>query len=531
MAKVSKSALPGLVLLAVLRLPSLMEPHWYTDEAGYVNVGRSLLQGKVLYAQIWNNKPPLMLWTIAAEVRLFGASETWLHVLTLISGLVAVSGIVWAAGRLYTPRRAMVAGILAALVLGPPILDAELAIPESLMIAPLTWAGAIVVVRILGRIGEHPAQSSPQWPLAGDPGRPARRIPLWPLGVGVLTAAAIAYQQTAIAEASAFFFAMLLAPKLRRRDAVVFLGTVVTITAAWLVAAIVTAGAGRVAFALAGFYIDYTKKVLPSSPSGALAHFALAGAAALLIGGGAMLARKRERPGWVLLLWGGATLLVTAIAGQPYAHFLVPAVAPLTLLAAGFGVPWSRSLRTAGWRPVAGLAPEVAGLVIAGAMASVAGLDWLPLVTLAPGSTHSLSQYYVGAMGAALSSTDRTTWDNEFDARVAGDMAVVEWLDGKGLRGTTAVVWSSDAWVYALADLEILMPTPPIYNDEVLLGFNGPVEEFVALAGPEVIVTSHDAVQQYPEIAKLLDGVRYVKVFESYPDALWLRADTAAPLR
>ena len=46
-----------------------------------------------------------------------------------------------------------------------------------------------------------------------------------------------------------------------------------------------------------------------------------------------------------------------------------------------------------------------------------------------------------------------------------------------------------------------------------------------------VIVTSHDAVQQYPEIAKLLDGVRYVKVFESYPDALWLRADTAAPLR
>src|SRR6202166_3137744 len=105
-----RAAVPGLVTLVILRLPSLMEPHWYTDEAGYVNVGRSLLQGKVLYAQIWNNKPPLMLWTIAAEVRVFGASETWLHVLTLITGLVAVSGIVWAAGRLYTPRRAMVAG-------------------------------------------------------------------------------------------------------------------------------------------------------------------------------------------------------------------------------------------------------------------------------------------------------------------------------------------------------------------------------------------------------------------------------------
>ena len=35
--------------LAILRLPSLMEPHWYTDEAGYVNVARSLLDGKILY--------------------------------------------------------------------------------------------------------------------------------------------------------------------------------------------------------------------------------------------------------------------------------------------------------------------------------------------------------------------------------------------------------------------------------------------------------------------------------------------------
>ena len=98
-----------------------------------------------------------------------------------------------------------------------------------------------------------------------------------------------------------------------------------------------------------------------------------AGAATLLIAGGAMLARRRERPDWVLLLWGGATLLVTAIAGQPYAHFLVPAVAPLALLVAGLGVSWARSLRTAGWRPIAGLAPEVAGVVIAGVMASVAG--------------------------------------------------------------------------------------------------------------------------------------------------------------
>ena len=41
-----RTAIPGLVVLAILRLPSLMEPHWYTDEAGYVNVARQLLAGQ-----------------------------------------------------------------------------------------------------------------------------------------------------------------------------------------------------------------------------------------------------------------------------------------------------------------------------------------------------------------------------------------------------------------------------------------------------------------------------------------------------
>jgi hypothetical protein len=84
--------------------------------------------------------------------------------------------------------------------------------------------------------------------------------------------------------------------------------------------------------------------------------------------------------------------------------------------------------------------------------------------------------------------------------------------------------------VYALADLQVVLPTPPIYNDEVLLGFNGPAEEAVANARPVVIVTAEDSLQQYPEIARLLDGVQYVNEFQSYPDAVWVRSDMAARL-
>ena len=78
-----------------------------------------------------------MLWTIALDVQLFGSSEIALHVLTLISGMVTIAAVVWAAGRRSTPRRALIAGVIAAVMLGLPIVDAELAAPESLMIAPL----------------------------------------------------------------------------------------------------------------------------------------------------------------------------------------------------------------------------------------------------------------------------------------------------------------------------------------------------------------------------------------------------------
>ena len=508
-----KAAIPGLVTLAVLRLPSLMEPHWYTDEAGYVNVARELLQGKVLYLQTWNNKPPGMLWTIALEVKLFGTSELGLHVMTLISGLITIGAIVWAAGRLYTPRRALIAGVIAAVILGPPFVDAELAIPESLMIAPLSWAGAIVLVRIL----------------RGDVRGSSRRIPRWPLAVGVLMATAIAYQQTAVAETSAFFFAMLLAPRLLRRDAFVFLATVAVITLTWLTAAVITAGAGKVAFALAGFYVGYTQKALPTTAAGGIAHFGLAVGAALLIAAGAIANRYRPRVDWVLALWAGATLLVSAVAGQAYPHFLAPAVAPLTLLVAGASLPaWSR-FHAGGRRSLIGPGLQVGGLVIAILTAKVAGIDWLPIPPSATNS-HTLSDYYGGAVVAAFDPSWRTRWLNDFDSRVAGDANVTAWIRAKGLSGQTAVVWSYDAWVYALADLQIDMPTPPIYNDEVLLGYGGPVERYVAAERPVLIVVDSVAQALYPEIGTLLASGDYVDEYHSSPETVWVRADVAQRL-
>ena len=41
-----------------------------------------------------------------------------------------------------------------------------------------------------------------------------------------------------------------------------------------------------------------------------------------------------------------------------------------------------------------------------------------------------------------------------------------------------------------------------------------------------LIVVDAVSLQLYPEIGKLLSGDEYIKAFESYPDTVWVRADS-----
>jgi 4-amino-4-deoxy-L-arabinose transferase-like glycosyltransferase len=498
---------PSFLVFTVLRLPSFFEPHWYTDEASYVGVARSVLSGRVLYSQIWNNKPPLQSWTIATEVRLFGSSEAGLHVLTYLTGFAALAAVAFAATRLLGVRRACVATLLCAMALGLPVIDAELALPESLLIAPVTWAGALLLVRV-------------------DPRRevrPARRLQVWPFVVGALVAAGIAYQQTVVAEAAAFAIVIAVSPRTRWRDLVAYLGTIAAITAAWLSVAIATAGASKVAFALVGFYIPYTRSVLPSSGSGVFIHIAAVAVAAVLVCAGAFACRRLRTASWAVLVWAAAALLVAAMAGQPYAHYLTAAAAPVCLAVAA--IPLPARLRAISRGDALRLVPAVAALVMAAALARVTGLDWVPEAAPSPAqnSNRTLTQYYGGAVRSAVQGDD-SDWDDSFDSHVPADAAVASWIATHGYAGASAVVWSSDAWVYSLADLPILMPTPPIYNDEVLLGNNGPVATAVAALSPTLIIVSDDAQLQWPEINTVLHGGTYQRVFGSGPVAVWVRS-------
>jgi hypothetical protein len=492
--------LSAALAFTLLRLPSLLQPHWYTDEAGYAAAGREMLSGRMPYSQIWNNKPPLHLATVGAVVHLFGSSETALHLLTMVFGAVALGAAAYIARHLFLPAKAATVTLMVAVMLGLPLFDADLAIPESLLIAPAAWAAAIVVVRL------HEGRTAG----AG-----------WAVAAGLLAAATVCYQQTAVADAGALGLILLLHPRAQRRHFVAYAATAVGATLAWVIPLAALAGARTLGFAMVGFYAgDYNLSALPDAHTPL--HFTLLGLAVLLTVGGAVLARRRSGgPEWMLGVWAVATLLVPAAAQQPFAHFAGPAVIPVMLASAALAPVTRRRA------PVA--APMIAAMVLSGLMARSAGVDWIPNAASAGMNGYrTLSTYYVGAAEAWTGWLGWTAWEKQWDDRAPADSAVAAWLRQQGLAGHRAVVWSSDAWPYLLADLPVLLPTAPIYNDEVLLGANGEVTDRVAALAPEIILTSDDAILSFPEITRLLK-TQYHEVYTSTPDHVFLRNGVAIP--
>ena len=489
-----------LALYSLLRIPSFLEPHWYTDEAGYVTTARALLQGKVLYSQIWTNKPPLQIWTVAAVIHFLGTSEAALHVLTFLTGLLTLLAIAYAADRLLGRRRAVIALVLAAIMLGTPLLDAELILPESLLIAPMAWAGALLLTRVA----------------APD----ARRWPLWPVAVGALVAAGIAYQQTALADTCAFGLILAMVGRSTWRRVAVYAGTVVAITAAWLIPAVVTAGAGKVTYALVGYWVQFTQgqgqAAIPMVTRAIVVLVVLT-----LVVSGTWLRRRDQDVSWALWVWAAVALLVPALAGQPYPHYLLPSLVPTALALSSLGLRLPAGVRSS--RRLAGAALLVAtGLALVGAAPT--GLDWPPALAV---GNHSFATYYFGAVSTLTRGQSLTTYQDQFDYRVSEDSEVAAWIRAHGLEGTSAVVWSADVWLYDLDNLQLLLPTPPIYNDEHLLGYDGPVAQRVAELEPALVITDGGSVANWPEITSVL-AIGYTQVNQAGSEVVWLRDDLVA---
>lgn len=139
--KVSWFLLLACFLFTILRLPSLIEPHWYGDEGIYQVVGRAIDSGRLLYKEIWDNKPPVLYLLYALVYgNLFG-----IKLLSMIYGLLSVIAFFFLSAKIFKQELTRYISTVVYLVLfGLPLLEGNIANAENFMLLPVILAAYFV---------------------------------------------------------------------------------------------------------------------------------------------------------------------------------------------------------------------------------------------------------------------------------------------------------------------------------------------------------------------------------------------------
>jgi len=117
-----------MIFTLALKLPSLFEPDWYTDEAIYLTVGQSLQNGGKLYSDIADNKPPFIYKIAQISGNIFN-----FKLILLFWSLVTV----WIFYRLCLQQKSQYAPFIFAILLTSPFLEGNIANGEVFMLLPI----------------------------------------------------------------------------------------------------------------------------------------------------------------------------------------------------------------------------------------------------------------------------------------------------------------------------------------------------------------------------------------------------------
>lgn len=130
----------------LLRFPSLFEPLWYGDEGIYQVVGTSLNHGKLLYSQIFDNKPPLLYWLYA----ILQSDQFTVRLVSLLFGIFAVIMFFFLAKKLFENAKennkiSFLTTFLFAILFGLPTLEGNIANAENFMLLPIIASAFFIV--------------------------------------------------------------------------------------------------------------------------------------------------------------------------------------------------------------------------------------------------------------------------------------------------------------------------------------------------------------------------------------------------
>jgi len=135
----------GLCLLFFfLRFPSLFEPYWYGDEGIYFTIGKALKQGRMLYTEIWDNKPPLLYLFYMVFNDLFS-----IRFVSLIFGLASVITFFFLSREFFQQKSIYyMTTFFFSLFLALPTLEGNIANAENFLLFPVITSALLVLLAI-----------------------------------------------------------------------------------------------------------------------------------------------------------------------------------------------------------------------------------------------------------------------------------------------------------------------------------------------------------------------------------------------
>lgn len=129
-------------LFFLLRFPSLFEPDWYGDEGIYQALGLGINAGRLLYRDIFDNKPPL-LYILYSLVH----SDLFLiRLMSLIAGLLALWGFYYLSKKILSSNKSrLLATTIFAILFGLPLIEGNIANAENFMLLPNILAAILIL--------------------------------------------------------------------------------------------------------------------------------------------------------------------------------------------------------------------------------------------------------------------------------------------------------------------------------------------------------------------------------------------------
>jgi hypothetical protein len=123
-----------LVVFSLLRIPSVIEPYWYGDEGIYEVIGRALRSGRVLYSEIWDNKPPVLYLIYA----FFNGEQYYVRLASLIVGILTVIAFFAVATKIFRNQIAVfLSTAFFAVIFGSPLIEGNIANAENFILFPV----------------------------------------------------------------------------------------------------------------------------------------------------------------------------------------------------------------------------------------------------------------------------------------------------------------------------------------------------------------------------------------------------------